>query len=171
MSQMTDEKKSIVERLFDEQRGALQAFFHRRIRSKADAADLAQDVYLRILRVGDFDAIHNPEGYLFTVASNLVKEHAALDRQRAASVDVDALSACDVPTELPDFGVQLDGEVHVARLRVVLSQLSPRCRAVLLLQYRHGLSYQEIAERLGVSINTVKKYLKKALLHCRKRMG
>ena len=41
-------KPSLIERLFAEHRGGLQAFFRRRIRSKADAADLAQEVYLRM---------------------------------------------------------------------------------------------------------------------------
>ena len=42
-------KASLVERLFAEHRGALQTFFQRRIRTKADAADLAQEVYVRML--------------------------------------------------------------------------------------------------------------------------
>jgi RNA polymerase sigma-70 factor (ECF subfamily) len=53
-------KPSLVERLFAEHRGALQAFFGRRIRSKADAADLAQEVYVRMLRISDQEAIRNP---------------------------------------------------------------------------------------------------------------
>lgn len=46
-----ESKPSLVGRLFAEHRGALQAFFLRRIRSKADAADLAQEVYVRMLRI------------------------------------------------------------------------------------------------------------------------
>jgi DNA-directed RNA polymerase specialized sigma24 family protein len=53
-------KPSLVERLFAEHRGALQTFFGRRIRSKVDAADLAQEVYIRMLRIGDQEAIRNP---------------------------------------------------------------------------------------------------------------
>ena len=76
---MPEAKKSFVERLFAQHRGALQAFFYRRIKAKHDAADLVQEVYLRILRVKDADAIRNPEGYLYTVASNLVYEHSILE--------------------------------------------------------------------------------------------
>ena len=54
---MADPKPSLVVRLFAEQRGALLTFFRRRIRSKADAQDLAQEVYLRMLRVSDQAAI------------------------------------------------------------------------------------------------------------------
>ena len=50
--------KALVERLFAH-RHALQAFFYRRLRIKSDAADLVQEVYLRMLRVADPQAIRN----------------------------------------------------------------------------------------------------------------
>jgi RNA polymerase sigma-70 factor (ECF subfamily) len=53
----------------------------------------------------------------------------------------------------------------------VLAQLSPKCRAAVVLQYRYGLSYEDIAERLDVSPHMVKKYLAQALAHCRRRMA
>jgi DNA-directed RNA polymerase specialized sigma24 family protein len=55
-------KKAFVERLFARHRNALQAFFYRRITTKADAPDLAQEVYVRMLRVSDPEAIRNPRG-------------------------------------------------------------------------------------------------------------
>jgi RNA polymerase sigma-70 factor (ECF subfamily) len=168
---MGDPKKGLVERLFAEHGRALQAFFYRRIKTKSDAPDLAQEVYVRMLRVSDTDAIRNPELYLYTVANNLVKEHAVLDRQRASGVDIDEASVQQQLGELPMFDGQLDANQRVARLRVVLAQLPPKCRAAVILQYRHGLSYQEIADRLGVSTHMVKKYLAQALGHCRRRMA
>ena len=86
---VAEAKPSLVERLFADHRGALQAFFLRRIRAKADAADLAQEVYVRMLRISDQDAIRNPVHYLYTVANNLVKEHAVLDRRHASGIDID----------------------------------------------------------------------------------
>src|SRR6202030_2609247 len=86
-------KPSLVERLFAEHRGALQAFFRRRNRGKADAPDLAQEVYLRMLRISDQEAIRNPVLYLYTVANNLVKEHAVLDRRRAGDIDIDEIAS------------------------------------------------------------------------------
>jgi RNA polymerase sigma factor (sigma-70 family) len=164
-------KTGLVEKLFAEHRRALQAFFYRRIRTKSDAADLAQEVYVRMLRVSDADAIRNPELYLYTVASNLVKEHAVLDRRQASGVSADDASVQERLGELPMLDGQLDAAQRVARLRTVLSQLSPKCRAAVILQYRHGLSYQEIGEQLNVSPHMVKKYLAQALAHCRRRMA
>jgi len=167
---MAEPKKGFVERLFAEHRRALQSFFYRRIRTKSDAPDLAQEVYVRMLRVSDTDAIRNPELYLYTVASNLVKEHAVLDRWQARGVNLDETNIQQQLGELPTLDGQLDVTQRVARLRTVLAQLSPKCRAAVILQYRHGLTYQEIGERLNVSPHMVKKYLAQALAHCRRRM-
>jgi len=168
---MAEAKKGLVERLFAEQHRALQAFFYRRIRTKADAPDLAQEVYVRMLRVSDTDAIRNPELYLYTVASNLVKEHAVLDRRQANSVDVDDATVQERLGELPTLDRQLDTAQRVERLREVLEQLPAKCLAAVMLQYRQGLTYQEIADRLEISPHMVKKYLAQALGHCRRRMA
>ena len=168
---MADRKRTLVEKLFAEHRTALQGFFHRRIRTKADAPDLAQEVYLRMLRVSDSDAIRNPELYLYTVANNLVKEHAVLDRRQASDVDIDDTTVQQQLGDLPAFDGELDSAQRVLRLREVLSQLSPKCRAAVVLHYKDGLRYQEVAERLGVSVHMVKKYLAQALVHCRRRMA
>jgi RNA polymerase sigma-70 factor (ECF subfamily) len=168
---MAEPKKGFVERLFAEHRRALQSFFYRRIRTKSDAPDLAQEVYVRMLRVSDTDAIRNPELYLYTVASNLVKEHAVLERRQTSSVNLDEANIQQQLGELPTLDGQLDVTQRVARLRTVLAQLSPKCRAAVVLQYRHGLTYQEIGDRLNVSPHMVKKYLAQALAHCRRRMA
>ena len=168
---MAEARKTLVERLFAEHGGALQAFFYRRARCRPDAKDLAQEVFLRMLRVKDMDAIRNPEAYLFAVASNLAKEHAVQAWRRGTSVNVEDADVQEQIAELPSFGGQIDSEQRVARLREVLRQLPPKCHAAVVLQYRHGLGYLEIAERLGISTHMVKKYLGQALGHCRCRMA
>jgi RNA polymerase sigma factor (sigma-70 family) len=167
---MPEPKKTFVERLFAEHRNALQAFFYRRIKTKHDAADLVQEVYLRILRVKDADAIRNPEGYLYAVATNLVYEHSVLTRRSAIPTDPDQVFVEGDPARSPGFEELFDTEARIVRLREVLAQLPPKCRATVNLKYQHGLSYQEIAERLGVSPHMVQKYLGSALAHCRRRM-
>jgi RNA polymerase sigma factor (sigma-70 family) len=168
---MAEPRKAFVERLFAKHRDALQAFFFRRIRSKCDAADLAQEVYLRMLRVSDTDAIRNPEAYLYTVAGNLLKENAVADRRQADGAPVEEADVPQQLAEVPGFDVPLDASQRVERLRAVLLQLPPKCRAAVVLQYKYEMSYQEIADRLEVSPHMVKKYLAQALGHCRRRMA
>jgi len=164
-------KPSLVGQLFAEHRAALQSFFLRRIRSKADAADLAQEVYLRMLRIPDPGAIRNPVSYLYTVAYNLVKEHAVLDRRQASGVDIDETAMQEQLATLPAFDGDLDATQRVARLGVVLTQLRPKCRAAVELRFAQGLPYREVAMHLGVSPQMAKKYVAQALCHCRRRMA
>jgi RNA polymerase sigma factor (sigma-70 family) len=164
-------RPSLVERLFAEHRGALQTFFWRRIRSKADAPDLAQEVYVRMLRIRDQEAIRNPVLYLYTIANNLVKEHAVLDGRQASGIDMDESSAQEELETLPAFDGELDATQRVARLGVVLQQLSPKCRAAVVLRFTHELTFREIAIHLGVSQQMAKKYVAQALGHCRRRMA
>src|SRR5262245_35790736 len=168
---MAESRKMLFERLFSEQRGALQAFFRRRPSCRLDAKDLAQEVYLRMLRVADTNAILDLEAYLFGVASNVAKEHAFQESRHGTTVDIDDATVQEHIGELPGSEGQIDTEQRIARLREVLRQLPPKCRATVVLQYRHGLSYAEIAERLGISMHMVKKYVGQALGHCRRRMA
>lgn len=171
MTAVADPKQSLVERLFADHRTALQAFFRRRIRSKVDASDLAQEVYVRMLRVSNQEAIRNPVGYLYTVASNLVKEHAALEHRQGSRIDIDAAPPQEQLATLPAFDGDLDATQRVARLGVVLQQLRPKCRAAVVMRFTHDLSYREIATHLGVSPQMAKKYVAQALGHCQRRMA
>src|SRR3984893_218622 len=124
-----------------------------------------------MLRVGDPEAILNPVHYLYTVANNLVKEHAALDRRQASGIDIDEAPAHERLETLPEFDGNLDASQRIARLGGVLQQLRPKCRAAVELRFTHGLSYRAIAEHLEVSPQMAKKYVAQALGHCRRRMA
>jgi RNA polymerase sigma-70 factor (ECF subfamily) len=137
--------------LYAEHRAAQQSFFQRRIRSKASAPDLAQEVYVRMLRLTDPSGIRNPAVYPYTVANNLVKEYAALDRRQTISGDMDDVRASEKLE--PETTSALDGELdtrqRVAQLQVMLRELRPKCRAALILRFTHELSLGEVAEQFN----------------------
>jgi RNA polymerase sigma factor (sigma-70 family) len=168
---MADGKNALVEQLFAAHRGALQAFFDRHVRQRSDAIDLAQEVYLRMLRLKDTSAIRDLEAYLYSVASNLAKEHAAAGRRRGVSVSVEEATIQDQLAQSPRFEGEILTAQQVKRLREVLRGLPPKCHAAVVLQYVHGKSHQQIAEQLRVSPRMVKQYVGQALAHCRRRMA
>jgi RNA polymerase sigma-70 factor (ECF subfamily) len=139
---VADPRPSLIERLYAEHRSALQSFFQRRIRSKASAPDLAQEVYLRMLRVSDPSSIRNPAVYLYTVANNLVKEYAALDRRQNGGRDFDEARTSEhlEPETATVLEGELDSRQRIAELQAILRQLRPKCRAAVVLRFTHELS-------------------------------
>jgi RNA polymerase sigma-70 factor (ECF subfamily) len=163
-------QKDWIERFTDTGARRLRSLFRRRVRRADDVPDLVQELYLRLLRMPEDAAVSNPEAYVFTVAANLAREHAVLTGRQGHTVPHDAP---EVEPELvfrSSIEEELDMAVRAARLHAVLEELSPKCRAAVVLHYRDGLTYAEVGLRTGVSANMVKKYIVQALEHCRKRM-
>jgi RNA polymerase sigma factor (sigma-70 family) len=161
----------LVERLFLAQKDALWRYFLRRVRRRSDAEELAQEVYLRLLRVADADALRNPEAYLDAIAANLLKEHAVQQSIGRNCVSLEDAGFPEMLWEAVSYPDLVDKAQRTERLREVLRQLPAKCQAAVVMRYWHGLSYEEIAQKLDISVNMVKKYLVHALAHCRRRMS
>ena len=92
-----------------------------------------------------------------------------LQKRRALSIDIEQmLPGLEAPQGSAED--EVEREFCRQRLTEVLNRLPPRCKAVLLMQHRDGMSYAEIASRFGVSTHMVKKYVVRALLLCRNDM-
>ena len=148
----------------------LRRFLLLRIRNAADAPDLLQEVYLRMLRVPDLESIRSPEAYLFTVAQHVLQQHAL--RESAAPPSVELSEMLDSARAVPDVDpvLDLDAQQCLEQLQDGLDQLSPKLRATFLLHRRDGLSLDEIGARLGTSLPMVKKNLMQALVQLRQRL-
>jgi RNA polymerase sigma-70 factor (ECF subfamily) len=165
-----EEKRIFWTRLIGEHYASLMVYFRRRITRPEEVEDLVQETYLRLLRADharvNGQEIQNPEAYLFTVAANLVREYSVLQRRFTRNVELEEVA----PDLLAVDGTaesDMDRDILEQRLLSVLDRLSARYRAVVVMHYRDGLTYQEIAEKLGVSTHMVKKYVVKALAACR----
>ena len=169
---MRSEKRTFWEQVFTANHPALQGFLRRRVTHAWDVQDLAQEVYVRMLRIDEkgSTAIADPRAYLFTVASILVKEHAMLQKRRAAGVDI-AQVLPELAAPQGSAEDETERELRRRRIAAMLDHLPPRCKAVLLMQHRDGMSYEEIAQQLGVSTHMVKKYVVRALTLCRRDLA
>lgn len=167
---MSNESNRLVEDLAQGCGNDLVRFIARRLRSVADARDLAHEAYVRLLRVKRTDLIRDPQAYLYRIAANILYE---FELKRKA--DAVGLARCTEyqAMEMEPGRPDEDTETLLARRRIeaVLGQLSPRCRAVFILCRRDGLSYKEIGVRIGISPNMVKKYLARGLRHCREHLA
>ncbi|KAF1726805.1 RNA polymerase subunit sigma-70 [Pseudoxanthomonas mexicana] len=158
-------------RVFTDQAPALRGFFARR-GANDEAEDLVQETYLRLLRAhqGQGERIANPEAYLFTAALNLAREQAARRQRTPVPMeDVEQLAALVTHADgVEDATERAQRRQH---MQALLASLPARTRAVLVMQYRDGLTYRQIGERLGVSPHMVKTHVVRGLAVCRRAMG
>jgi RNA polymerase sigma factor (sigma-70 family) len=154
--------------LFVEIRGELLALLQRRTGHADIAADLAQDLFVRLsaIRVVLPDR-QQARAYIFRMAVNL-----AIDRARSEGRRSNILSGVELLFEnaSPDPEMLTVNRDQIRRIDLALDELPPKCREVLMLARVYGLSHKEIAEKMGVSISLVEKYQLRALRHCRGRL-
>ncbi len=165
-----DDKQAFVTDIATKHGRRLRRYLAARLRNAADASDLVQEVFLRLMRVQRHESIRNPEAYVMTVAGHVLHQHTL--RSAAAPK---SLSAVDVLLDLQtaietDPVAQLDAQRRLARLDLALEQLAPNVHATFVLHRRDGMTLEEIAKQLGVSRPMVKKYLAKAVFQCREQL-
>lgn len=150
--------------------GKLQSYLDRRLRVRQDAEDLAQDVYLELLRMNPSKEIRDPLAFLYGIASRVLADHVSGLRRRAERMpstgEVSEVTAETLSTSLSNL--LEESEDAQRRVERALAALPPMQAAVVGCVNCEGMTYEETAERLGISVHTVKKYVVKA--HARIRM-
>lgn len=145
----------------------LRRFLGARVGSAVDVPDLAQEVFLRLMRVGHHETIRSPEAYLFTVARHVLHQHSLRQASMPASVDFAEAFAELQQLSADSLTAQVDLQQSIEALERMLEPLPPRVSATLLLHRCAGYTIEEIAKQLGIARPTAKKYLAMALAHCR----
>jgi len=166
-----DPRQSFVIDLVGRHGRKLRRYLAARLRNTTDVADLAQEVFLRLLRVDRHEKIRTPEAYLFTIASHVLHQHT-LDRAgMPESVDITDPVMDERLAQDTDLAIDLDLKRRAQEMAKALEQLPYNAQACLLLHCRDGWTLEEIGTRLGVSRSMVKKHIARAVLHCRQQMN
>lgn len=143
------------------------AFFLRRVRDHAEAEDLTQEVFARLL--GGERSVAAPDGYVFQVAANLVT-----DRARRAKVRSDYrenLTHVDAGTvELIDPYRIVSARAAVEAIEHHLQALPERTRTIFVLYRIENMSQADIADAFGISTSAVKKQVGKAMAFLMQKM-
>jgi RNA polymerase sigma factor (sigma-70 family) len=160
----------MVAELAGTHRERLRRFLIRRVRNAADVPDIVQEVFLRMLRIPNHEAVRSPEAYLFTVALHVAQQHALREAAMPASIELAGMLTELHATDDADPVMQASAEQFVEEIESSLDKMSPKVRAVFILHRRQGLSLEEIAAHLGISFPMAKKYLVKALFQLRGHM-
>jgi RNA polymerase sigma-70 factor (family 1) len=165
-------EKQLVARLLN---GSEEAFtelyhgYHKRIyffalgylKVREDAEEIVHDVFVQVWKTRtNLNQSLSFEGYICTIAKNMVYN---LLKKRS----YDQLYRDHVQLHVAPFSNETEEHIHYAELnrltQEAISHLPARRKEVYQLCREEGLSHQEVAEKLGISINTVKDQMSKAL--------
>jgi RNA polymerase sigma factor (sigma-70 family) len=148
--------------LFHQYREELTRRLAGMVKSQETAADLVQDTYVRLLRLGDAHVVEQPRALLHRIAANLAIDHLRKEKNSVQAFDgMDAAMA--VPSQAPSSERELLSKERLRLCLQAIDQLPPRSREAFVLCRVYGYSYQEIAVRMGISESGVEKLLMRAL--------
>lgn len=173
---MASNKDQFLATLVSAHGSALERYLARKLDSPEDAAEVAQEAFLRLHRMEAPENLDNARAFLFQVATNLAVDQLRrrklhlqfVRRERSHAVDSE-------PTDINASGVSpehiLAARQKLAIIFAAVDELPLNVRQAFLLHRRSGMSYSAIAQEMQVSVSSVEKYILQALQHCRKRLA
>lgn len=129
-----------------------------------DADDVVQETWLRLSRYAPHDATRFPRALVMRIAANLLRDDARQRRRRGEPVPLDRIGDTGAPACAPE-------QFTALVLKETILSLPPVCRDVFVLSRFSTMTYEEIAEHLGISVKTVEWRMAKALAHCTAQLG
>ena len=157
-------------RLDERFRGPRMSFFLRRVGDGAEAEDLTQEVFVRLLGAAERQPIEDVEALVFVTAGNLLKDRGrkAMRRGEASRGAIDPALVSEVAREFVEDRdperVLLARESY-AEVLAALDELGQRTRDIYVLFRLESMKQKEIAALFGIARSTVEKEVMKATLH------
>jgi RNA polymerase sigma-70 factor (ECF subfamily) len=141
----------------------------RMLGSRAEAEDVAQETFLRAHRaLGEFRGEARLGTWLYAIASRLCLNRLASGQRRYERGDAEALLRLPAPGG--DAADALERTEVAAALHDAIAALPEERRIVVILRDLEGLAYEEIAEALGLELNTVRSRLHRARLDLKAKL-
>ena len=140
------------------------------IKEKEDAEGIVHDVFIKIWEEKHkIDEYLSFESYLFTITHNTTLSLIRLKLKEKKYVE--HLKSIQKITSQSDITSDIEYLELKNKSEQVINNLSKRQRQIYLLSRDEGLTYKEIAARLGISVNTVETHMQRALQQIKDKLG
>lgn len=162
---MPNNKQSLLEKLISQHGPSLLRFLSNKLHCQEEAAEVAQETYLRLYKLDKIDQWSDAKAFLFQAASNM-----AIDQLRRKTLHNKYLKSEKLKLPLNDHSPEhiIDAQEQLQQIYQTIDQLPYKCRQAFLLHRKKGLIYRDIAKEMDISISSVEKYILQALKHCRR---
>lgn len=150
--------------------GSLLSFLRQRVRSAEDAADVAQEAYIRMLQYEGSREIQSPSSLLFRIAINVANDLGRSEQARR-STDHYSIDETDIASESPTPEREVAAAQDLELLYAAIEALPPKCQQVFLLSRAKRMTYPQIAAHCGISVKMVEKHISRALEICAGKVG
>lgn len=137
---------------------------HRQTGYHRAACDVLHDALIRFAVSTNSHRMEQPHAYLRTIVHNLLVDGYKEQSRFLPFVDEDLTLDDDEARVAPSAEHLLDIQQRLDILLNILDHLPERCKQVFMMFRVDGLSQQEIAEKLGISVNMVQKHIMRAML-------
>ena len=176
VNQAKDGNRSAFARLIDQFQADVFRMVYYRIRSRADAEDIAQDVFLKAYqKISSIKDASRFRGWLFSITLNRIRDFQRKKRFRslfkAEDENIESQPPSEEGTDQPDALNHVLREDFWRQIRLILNKLSKMEREVFLLRFFDQLSLNEIAGALKKNESTIKTHLYRALAKFKKEPG
>src|SRR5437588_9972942 len=174
---MTEQDRQISE-IIAQERSRLRNFIRRRVPDPADAEDIVQEVFYKLVEANRLlMPIDHVTGWLFRVARNRItdlfrkKKPESFSDTSLEDEDGELLQIEDLLPS-PDAGPEAlyVRSVLLDELELALDELPEQQRDVFVAHELEGRSFKQMADEAGVSVNTLLSRKRYAVLHLRERL-
>ena len=161
-----EDRNARLTQWFEAWRGAMRRWLSSRSAIQpADLDDVAQEVFLRLIRYSDDTLVEYPQSYLFRIATNVVNEWHERARNKLPHDEAGLEALQEEPHREPENSMERC--LVNDQVRLAVERLPPRQRAVLLLHINDELTYKQIAVKLKLSPRIVRRDIANAYLQLR----
>lgn len=164
-AETSDAHRIQIERLFREHNEALLRFLALRLGSQQEAKEVAQEAYVRLLKLEEPGAVSFLRTFLFTVAANLATDRMRTRMRRPQEVEALFEEFRCTPTS-PEQQVADQQELRL--VRGLVNELPPKCRRIFLLHRISGMSTTAIAAQMHLSERMVRHHIQRAVVYLRR---